>query len=183
MDVKDIIEKRRAFRALSSKPLAEDVAEDLVGLAGLAPSCFNKQPWRFIAVSDKKVLANLHRTLSSGNRWATRAPLVFAVVSRRDMDCVVKDREYFLFDTGMATAFLILRATELNLVAHPIAGFDAKATKEALGIPQDMILITLVFVGRHDVTEDELLSDGQKEAEKKRPPRLDLREILRENTF
>jgi len=30
-----------------------------------------------------------------------------AVFSRKDDDCVIKDREYHLFDTGMATAFMI----------------------------------------------------------------------------
>lgn len=33
-----------------------------------------------------------------------------------------KSMEYYLFDAGMSVAFLILRATELGIVAHPIAG-------------------------------------------------------------
>ena len=52
------------------------------------------------------------------------------------------------FDTGMAVAFLQLRATELDLVAHPFAGFKPKAVAEILNIPEDMTVIALVAVGK-----------------------------------
>jgi nitroreductase len=69
--------------------------------------------------------------------------MIIAVFSRVDYDCVIRAREYYLFDTGMATAFITLRATELGLVAHPIAGFDENKAKDTLGIPDDMRLTTL----------------------------------------
>jgi nitroreductase len=96
---------------------------------------------------------------------------------------VVKEREYYLFDTGMATAFLILRATEMGLVAHPIAGYDEGKAKEILGIPVDMGLITLVIVGTHLLPVNSLLNEQQAENEKTRPARLPLSEIMRINRF
>ena len=69
----------------------------------------------------------------------------------------------------MGTAALILRTTELGFVAHPLAGFDPKQTKEVLGIPDEMEVITLVIVGRHSETISQILSDKQVEAEKSRP--------------
>ena len=98
--------------------------------------------------------------------------MIIAVASRPDLDCQIKGREYYLFDTGMATAFLILRATELGLVAHPIAGYSPKKVRAALGIPDDMTVITLVNVGRHADTIGPLLSDEQAEVEPVRPERL-----------
>jgi nitroreductase len=86
---------------------------------------------------------------------------------------VIKEREYHLFDTGMATGFLILRATDLGLVAHPIAGFDEKAVKSILQIPENMRLITLVIVGKKAEQMSPILSEKQVENEKKRPPRLE----------
>jgi len=121
--------------------------------------------------------------MNKGNEWTKTASLIIAVASRRDMDCVVKEREYYLFDTGMATAFLILRATELGLVAHPIAGFDEEKAKEILGIPVDMRLITLVNIGKHVLPPNALLNEKQAEAEKERPERLPLNEIMRMNHF
>ena len=88
-------------------------------------------------------------------------------------------REYYIFDTGMATAFLILRATEMGLVAHPIAGYDEEKAKETLGIPADMTVIALVNVGKHLLPPNALLSEQQAEIEKTRPERLPLTEIMR----
>ena len=65
---------------------------------------------------------------------------------------------------------MLLRATELGLIAHPIAGYDALAVKKALGIPDDHVLITLVEL-RSPGTDVSMLSEKQLLAEKERPPR------------
>jgi nitroreductase len=100
------------------------------------------------------------------------------VYSRKDLDCQLAGRDYYLFDTGMATAFLILRATELGLVAHPIAGYDEAKVKDLLDIPKDMTVITLVNVGRHSATVGKLLTEQQAQSEKSRPARKPINEIL-----
>ncbi|MCP8305055.1 MAG: nitroreductase family protein, partial [archaeon] len=79
-----------------------------------------------------------------------------------------------LFDTGMATSFLILRATELGLVAHPIAGYNETMVKEILSIPEKYQVITLVNIGKHSETVHPFLSEKQAKIEKKRPERLPL---------
>jgi len=110
--------------------------------------------------------------------------MIIAVFSRKENDCFIKPREYYLFDTGMATAFIILRAAELGLVAHPIAGYDEVRVKKVLNIiPEDMIVITLVIVGKHSETISPVLSDKQKESETKRPERLPLEKFAYKNTF
>ncbi|GAG00554.1 unnamed protein product, partial [marine sediment metagenome] len=81
------------------------------------------------------------------------------------------------FDTGIATAFLILRATELGLVAHPIAGYKEKRVKVILGIPEEMQVITLVAVGKHAGVLHDLLTESQKDREKERPPRRPFEEF------
>lgn len=183
MGVKETIKNRRAYRALEHAKIPEAVIEELAELAGLAPSCFNKQPWRFVFVTDPEILSRIHQNLSKGNEWATCAGLVVAVASKKELDCVVGDREYYLFDTGMASAFLILRVTELGLVAHPIAGFDEDQIKKILLIPEDLTLITLIFVAKHNVRMNDLLSEKQQLSETNRPPRRPLQEIFRKNSF
>ena len=74
----------------------------------------------------------------------------------------------------MATAILMLRATELGLVAHPIAGYDEIKAKEVLGISDDLQLITLIIVGKHSKRNIAALNDHQQESERTRPARLPL---------
>jgi nitroreductase len=116
-----LIQKRRAYRSLVPVEITEEMMGALAESAQLSPSCFNNQPWRYVFVYEKRSLDELYRALSKGNDWARKSSLIIAVFSRAEYDCQIKGRNYYLFDTGMATAFIILRATELGLVAHPIA--------------------------------------------------------------
>jgi nitroreductase len=183
MNLKEIINKRRAYRSLEPVEITEELVKELALSAQLAPSCGNNQPWRFVFVYDKAMLEKLHPALSKGNQWAQLASMIIALFSRKDFDCVTKDREYYLFDTGMATAFIILRATELGLVAHPIAGYSEEKIKEILGIPEDMRVITLVNVGKHSENINPGLSEKQIEWEKKRPKRLPLEKFAYKNVY
>jgi nitroreductase len=172
MDVRTAIETRRAFRSLDQFAADEGLALDLARHARLAPSCNNNQPWRFVFVYEPGVLAAMRPVFSPGNEWCHVASMIVAVFSRKEDDCVVREREYHQFDAGMATAFLILRATELGLVAHPIAGFSPKKVREVLAIPDSYQVITLVLVGKHSASISPRLSEHQVAWEKARPERL-----------
>jgi nitroreductase len=183
MDVKQAIQTRRAYRSLEPVEISEELVKDLAESAQLTCSCFNNQPWRFVFAYAPDVLKKLHSAVTKGNAWIQTASMVIAVFSKKDLDCVRKGREYYLFDTGMATAFMILRATELGLVAHPIAGFNEDVVKEILGVPEEMRLITLLVVGKHSEIISPLLSEKQVERERKRPERLPLEEFAYMNRF
>ncbi len=146
--VNPFIGHRRAKRAIGGDVKKKDL-ERIIEAATLAPSCFNKQPWRFVVVTDGQ-LPKLHEALPSGNSWATKAPAIIAVVSSRSLDCTLShDRDYFLFDTGLAVSNLMIQATQQGLIAHPMAGFDPELAGKALSIPEDHLLIALVAVGEH----------------------------------
>ena len=183
MDVKEAIEKRRAFRSLDPIEISDNLILDLAQIVRISPSCANRQPWRFIFVYDDDTLKKMHDVLSPGNEWAQKASMIIAVLSKTDNDCVIGERLYYLFDTGMATAFLILRATELGLVAHPIAGFNESRAKDILKIPNEMRLITLVIVGKHSKKVNPVLSDAMKLGEKQRPPRKQLEDFVFINSY
>jgi nitroreductase len=172
MDVVDAIQERRAYRSLAPLEISSSLIQELSESVSLAPSCFNNQPWRFVFVSDPAVLMEMHRALSEGNRWARSASLIIAVFSRKEDDCIIRDRHYHQFDTGMGVGFLLLRATELGLVAHPIAGFSPKKTREILNIPDAYDVITLIMVGKHASDISPLLNDKQVAAEHHRPQRM-----------
>lgn len=50
--VLDRLRTRRSVRHFSDRPVPRDLIERVVAAAGTAPSGANKQPWRFVAVSD-----------------------------------------------------------------------------------------------------------------------------------
>jgi len=183
MDVKEAIQKRRAYRSLDPVDITEDLIKDFAGCAHLSASCNNNQPWRFIFVYEHDMLKKMHEVFLKGNAWAKSASMYIAVLSKKDYDCIIDDRVYHQFDTGMATAFLILRATELGLVAHPIAGYSPQKTREILGIPDDIEVITLVIVGKHSKTINPILSEKQIASEKQRPERFPFEKFVYLNKY
>jgi len=184
MDVKEAIETRRAYRSLVPVEITEDIIKDLSRAASLAPTCNNLQPARFVFVYDPDMLKKMHAALSKNNDWIKAASMIIAVFAKKDMACAMADgREYYLFDTGAAVAFLVLRATELGLVAHPVAGYDPKMVKEILGIPEDMTVITLVNVGKHADSIGPLLTEKQAKIEKERPERLPFDQAFFRNKY
>ena len=183
MHVQNAICERRVYRSLVPVEISNDLIKDLTYHAGLAPSCFNNQPWRYIFVYEQNKLEKLHEAFSKGNEWAKEGSMIIAVYSNKEYDCIIHEREYFLFDTGMATAFLILRATELGLVAHPIAGYSPQIVRKVLDIPKNYMIITLIIVGKHSKEISLVLSDKQKQAELNRPKRKSFKKIAYINTY
>ncbi len=181
-NVLSAVEGRRARRAISAEPILRGDVETLLAAAHLAPSCNNSQPWRFVVADEPQALDKVKESLSGGNYWAKQAPVILAVVSRRDLDCVLSDaRDYFLFGCGMAVGNLMAQATSMGLIAHPIAGYKPEVVKVALGIPEAYVVITLVIVGRPgDVA---LLSDKHRERELGPRDRKPLDRVVAWNRF
>ena len=183
MNVKEAITNRRAYRSFDPVEITDDMIKDFSELAQVAPSCMNKQPWKFVFIFEKEQLEKLFSTLSPGNKWAEKASLIIGTFSKPKDDCIIGERNYFLFDTGMATAFIVLRATELGLIAHPIAGFNETKAKEILNIPDDYQLITLIIVGKHSKEINPVLSEPMQLGEKNRPPRKSIEEFTFMNRY
>ena len=142
------IDQRRAKRALSEKKISDAIVERMMKAATYAPSCFNSQPWRFMVVTERGSLEKLYGSLSGGNYWAKKAPLLIVVATKLSLDARLSDgRDYALFGCGLATENLILQAVADGLYAHPMAGFDPLVVKEAFGIPEEYVVINLIAVG------------------------------------
>jgi len=54
MDILDFIKSRRSIRKFLDKPVEKELISQILEAARWAPSAGNCQPWRFLAVTDKK---------------------------------------------------------------------------------------------------------------------------------
>ena len=167
---------RRALRGLSERPLDQDVVRRLIEAATLAPSFANKQPWRFVVVQEPQLLESLRSTLSDGNYWAKKAPLLLAPWTHLDFDGRLPDgRDFALFDLGQAVFAFQVQAHAEGLITHPMAGFDAVRAAEILGLPPGAILPALLSVSFPG--SDSGLSEKHREQEHSPRNRKPLEEI------
>ncbi|MFW9947978.1 MAG: nitroreductase family protein [Candidatus Odinarchaeota archaeon] len=184
MNVKEAINLRRSYRSLIPCEITKNLIMDLAECACGAPSCKNSQPWRFIFIYDREQLDKLMPAINPPNdKWVNNGSMIIAVFSNLEFDCIIQERLYYLFDTGLATAFLILRATELGLVAHPIAGFEEGKVKKILEIPNMMRVITLIIIGKKAPKVDSSLTQLMTATEINKPVRLKFREFAYQNKY
>ncbi|MDP8012022.1 MAG: nitroreductase family protein [Thermoplasmata archaeon] len=147
------IEIRRSARAFSSKPIEEYKIKEILEAGRWAPSCFNNQPWNFIVLKDKET-EKVHDALNKGNYWAKNAYLIIAIAAKKDSDCISNEREYYLFDSGLAVENILLESYHQGLVAHSILGFNEEIVKRNLSIPDDLRVIVLVIIGYEENLEN-----------------------------
>ncbi len=168
---------RRALRGFSDKALDSGAVQRLFEAAVLAPSCANKQPWRFVAVQTQPLLATVQATFNEGNYWAKKAPLIVACWTHLDYDIRNPDgRDFALLDLGQAMMALQVQAQAEGLIAHPFAGFDSIKAASVLGLPEGARLPALIAVALPG--PDTELNDRHREQEHSARSRKPLTDVL-----
>ena len=76
LTVSEAINQRRSIRSFRSDPVSDDAILAILEAARLAPSGSNRQPWRFIVVTDKDEKARL-RKICFDQAFIEEAPVVF----------------------------------------------------------------------------------------------------------
>lgn len=77
MDVAEAIQKRRSIRRFKPDPVPDDLVQQLLESARLAPSGSNTQPWRFIVIKNAETRQKL-QAASYNQRHVGQAPLIVA---------------------------------------------------------------------------------------------------------
>lgn len=90
LSVIDAAEARRSIRAYTETQVPEEDLREILRVAGLAPSAFNVQPWRFTIVQDVELKARL-ADAAYGQKQVSSAPTV--IVLHSDMADVLAHAE------------------------------------------------------------------------------------------
>ena len=75
LTVSEAIRERRSIRRFRGDPVPDEVIYQMLEAARLAPSGTNRQPWRFIVVTDAEERAALRR-MCRGQAFLEQAPVV-----------------------------------------------------------------------------------------------------------
>ena len=147
-----LLVERWSPRAFDGSSLPDEDVQVIFEGAGLAPSAFNVQPWRFLYA--RRGDANWDRFLSLlipfNASWAKDAGLLVFVVSQTHSFDGEKDAPLYShsFDAGAAWAQLALQATALGYHAHGMTGLEFEKARAELGLPDGFRLEAAVAVGR-----------------------------------
>ncbi len=176
LSVPHAIESRRSIRRYTDDPMPDEDLNELLRLAGLAPSPDNLQPWRVIAVRDHEmkqklmaaafnqkqvgasavtlvlysdmadVLSDIETTVHPG--MADRRAEVVARLKKTHGEKSEEDRE----EWGNAISyiflgFLLLAAQSMGYATSPMLGFDPEQVKSLFGLPAHVRIPALIAIG------------------------------------
>ena len=148
MDFFDAVEKRRTIRAYQKKDLDGELLRKVIGAVNLAPSANNLQSYEiFVVVDDSKKRILLEGSSADESIADASALMLFCANPNR---CKVPVPELAnllsIEDTTIAAAYAQLAAAALGLATSWIS-VVSKNSLEKLGIPNDLVPVTIIPLG------------------------------------
>lgn len=136
----------RQTREFGAEPISDEELEALTDAARWSGSSQNRQPWRFIAVSDPAMLAALAEVGMPQTRALATAAAAIAIA----MPSIEGSGISLAYDEGRAAERILVAASLLGLGAGIswVRGEVRAAVAEQLGLPDDRFVRTIVAVGQ-----------------------------------
>ena len=138
---------RTSIRQYTNEPVSKADIETMLRAGMAAPTAVNKQPWHFVAVTNKEKLAEL-----AGRRGMIKqAGVAIVVCGNLDKAMQGKAQEYWIQDCSAATENILLAAKALGLGAvwtgcYPMDDRVAEVSK-ALKLPETIVPLCVIAIG------------------------------------
>lgn len=162
----DTVRERYSCRGYADTMPGAETVDAILEDCRLAPSACNRQPWRFIIVSDeegKKVLRESYK-----RQWFATAPL-YIVVCAVPSEAWIRpedSKNHADIDASIATEHLCLSATAHGLATCWVCNFEPELLRSGLDIPSELVPLAIIPLG--------FAADNSKAPEKVRKPLNDI---------
>ena len=147
MDTLDAIRTRRSIRTYLDRPVPEELIQKLLVAAMQAPSARNQQPWQFVVIDDRAILARIPKVMPNAG-MAGSAPLAILVCGDLGLE---QSEGYWVVDCAAAVENMLLAAHALGLGAVWCGVYPREPRMEGLrqlvGLPQNVVAHSLVVIG------------------------------------
>jgi nitroreductase len=132
--------------------LRDEQLSALLEAARWAPSASNTQPWRFaVAHRGTTGFEQVLNALAPGNQAWAHAASALLVVAAEMIGPDGAPRPWAAYDVGQAVAHLSVQAQHEGLSVHQLGGFDRDRLAVELELPETIVPLVVVAVGRrHD---------------------------------
>lgn len=144
----DVIMTRTSVRQYTNQPISAETIDTLLRAGMAAPTAGNKQPWKFVVVTERALLDSL----AEGN-WRMAAQAQAAIVVCGDTENVFPEegRDYWVQDCSAATENILLAAHAVGLGAvwcgcYPISE-RVNNVKRIFGLPTPIVPLSVVMLG------------------------------------
>jgi len=147
-DALEVIMTRTSVRQYAERPIGAETIDTLLRAGMAAPTAGNKQPWKFVVVTERALLDSL----ATGN-WRMAAQAQAAIIVCGDTENVFpgEGREYWVQDCSAASENILLAAHAVGLGAvwcgcYPITE-RVENVKRIFGLPASILPMSVLMLG------------------------------------
>lgn len=141
MDIFDAIKTRKSVRKYKPGTIPKDRLSKILEGARLAPSAGNRQPWRFVIVTDWERKRELAKA-ANNQMFIADAGAILVVLGIREIS-----ERWFNKDPMIATEHMVLAATALDYGTCWIGAFNEEKVKQLLKIPEEVDIVAILAIG------------------------------------
>jgi nitroreductase len=143
--------RRRSVRWFQDKDVPMELIEKAIGIATLAPSACNRQPYAFHVSSTREKAVQMAKCAGGSGGFAENLPCVIAIVGDLSAYPKERDRHVIYIDGSLASMQLMLALETLGLSTCSINWPDVESAErkmqKLLGLPDYERPIMLLAVG------------------------------------
>ncbi|MBM3470852.1 MAG: nitroreductase [Armatimonadetes bacterium] len=140
VDLYRCVVTKRDLRTFTGQTIEPGPLRRVLNAGRHSGSARNRQPWQFVAVTDRDVLRRLARCGRFAGHLATAAAAVVILVEERG----------HLFDAGRCAQSMMLAAWGMGIASCPVTLHHDAQTRAALGLPKGPVVATAIALGYPD---------------------------------
>jgi nitroreductase len=129
-DFLEVLKTRRSVRAYTNEAVSEEDLRELIGLAVLAPTGMNSQPWKFSIVTNREVLGKLNAAVIDYLRSPELKAFLPADLRARTID----QPGYSIFYNAPALVVIAARSEGIGMVDCQLAAENLFLAAHAKGL-------------------------------------------------
>lgn len=149
-DLFKLAARRRSIRRYTGDKVSDEVVNDILKIALLAPSSWGRHPVEFVVVRNKEMIKQISRCKRMGAGPLPNADVAIVVMVDKS-DC-----ELWIEDAAVASTYILLAAEQFDIGACWIhirdrAGQKTTADEEIrqlLGVPNNFSVLNVVALGQ-----------------------------------
>lgn len=150
MELMELITSRHSVRDYLPDPIPEEILQEILEAGRLAPSAQNRQPWRYVVLSDNaqvKKLALNCGLIGLSNLFIRSAPCLIVACADTSKNLRINQQDYYLVDTAISLQQMVLAAWNRGIGSCWLAAFSEKPVKKYLQIPAKWRVVALLPLG------------------------------------
>ncbi len=140
------IENFQSTRLFKNETVSEEIINTVLEAGRRAPSAKNRQPWRFVLITDDEIKARLE-TAAYGQEQVGAAPFLVALGTTNVDYRMPNGQISYPIDLSMAASFMVFQAAARDVGSCIITTYDELEVKEILTVPYSMRIVMLIAFG------------------------------------